>query len=180
MDRHPDVELLSSHTAFRGSVFDVVVESVRLPSGLQQELAVVDHRGAVCIAPLFEDGRLLCVEQYRHAAGDWLVEIPAGRLEHGEDPLSAAQRELEEETGHRAKHWVKALQFFPAPGFCSEFMTLFVARELEPVVGPGLTCDADEELGCLRLTAAELLDGRTCDAKTLVAAALLAAGRLGG
>lgn len=178
MERHPDVVVLSSDTAFRGVVFDVVVESVRLPSGLRQDLAVVDHRGAVCVAALLDDGRLLCVRQYRHAAGDWLVEIPAGRLEPDEDPLEAARRELEEETGHRAKIWVKALEFFPAPGFCSERMTLFVARGLEPVGEGRLACDADEELGCLRFTPAELLDGRVRDAKTLVAAALLAAGRL--
>lgn len=177
MERHPDVELLASETAFRGPIFDVVLESVRLPSGLRQDLAVVDHRGAVCVAPVLADGRILCVRQYRHATGEWLVELPAGRLEADEDPLAAARRELEEETGFRAGRFGPPREFYPAPGFCSERMTLFAAFDLEPVAGGGLACDADEELAVARLSAAELLDSAR-DAKTLVAAGLLLAGRL--
>ena len=179
MERHLRVEVLASETVFEGSIFDVVVESVRLPSGLRQDVAVVDHRGAVCVAPLLDDGRLLLVEQYRHAAGDWMLEIPAGRLEEGESPEDAVRRELEEETGHRASHVEKLYEYLPAPGFCSERITLFVARGLEAVEGGGLACDEDEELALVRLTPEEILAPGACqDVKTLLAAALLVGGRL--
>ena len=175
MRRHADIEILQSQRLHRGLVFDLIRESIRLPSGLRQELDVVDHPGAVYVAPVLPSGELLLVRQYRHAAGDWLVEIPAGRLEGDDtDRLAAAQRELEEETGHRAGSWEARLEFFPAPGFCSERMTLFVARELEAIPGGGRECDADEELDLVRLSPAEVLAGRGADAKTLLAAALLA------
>jgi len=173
MRRHPAVETLSSELLLHGPIFDVREESARLPSGLKQELLVVDHPGAVCIAPVLPGGELLLVRQYRHAVGDWLVEIPAGRLEEGEDPLAAARRELEEETGHRATRWRELLVFHPAPGFSSEHLVLFEARGLEPIPGGGRACDADEELELVRARPAEILAGMTTDAKTLLAAHLL-------
>jgi ADP-ribose pyrophosphatase len=172
MKRHPKVEVLRSETLLRGRIFDVVDESLRLPSGLRQDVLVVDHPGAVCIAPLLPTGELLLVRQYRHAAGDWLLELPAGRLEQGEAPLAAAERELEEETGHRAGRIELLERFYAAPGFCSELMSLFLARDLEPVQG-GRGLDADEELELVRARPDELLGGRSNDAKTIVAAALL-------
>jgi ADP-ribose pyrophosphatase len=171
MRRHPDAELLATETLFRGRVFDLV--RVRLPSGLEQELVVVHHPGAVAVAAVQEDGRLLCVRQYRHDVGAWLVEIPAGRLEPGESPLAAAQRELEEETGHRAARWRELGGFYAAPGFCSERMTIFEARGLAPVGGERRAADADEEIELVPLAPRELLAGASPDAKTLVAAAIL-------
>lgn len=175
MDRHPDVLVRSSERVYSGSIFDVVTESVRLPSGLEQDWAIVEHRGAVAVAPLLEDGRLVLVEQYRHAAGDWMLEVPAGRLEAGEEPLTAARRELEEETGYRAGSWKELASFLPAPGFCSERITLFLASDLVAVPGGGLDHDEDEELRTVALSPREVLDGRCQDAKTLLAAALLVA-----
>lgn len=171
MRRHPSVELISAQTILHGRIFDLVEEVVRLPSGLEQRLQLVDHPGAVCIAPLLPSGELLLVRQYRHAAGEWLLEIPAGRREAGEDPLDAARRELEEETGHRARGWELARTFYPAPGFCSEELHLFLARDLEEVVGGGLAADDDEELELVRMRPVEVL-ASSRDAKTLVAAAL--------
>ena len=174
MERHPRVERLASEKLISGRIFDVLSERVRLPSGLEQELLVVDHGGAVAIAPVLPDGDLVLVDQYRHAAGDWLLELPAGRLEEGEDPLVAARRELEEETGHRAATWRELTQFLPAPGFCSERMTLFLAKDLETVRGGGLAADPDEEIELVRLSPLEILkSGRVRDGKTLLAAALL-------
>ena len=175
MKRHPDIEVRSSETVFKGAIYNVVVDAVRLPSGLEQKLAVVDHHGAVAVAPLTDEGRLLLVKQYRHACGDWLVEVPAGRLEPGEDTLTAAKRELEEETGFRAKNWELLRAFSPAPGFCSELITLYLATELEAVPGGGLDCDSEEEFDYVRLTPAEVLASDNCDAKTLIAATLLLA-----
>ena len=176
MNRHPDIELLGSETAFEGQIFDVLVESLRLPSGLRQDVAIVEHGGAVCVAPRLENGKLLVVRQYRHSAGDWLLELPAGRLESGEEPLAAVRRELEEETGHRAAEWRLLHEFLPAPGFCSERIWLFLADGLSAVPGGGLDADEDEEIELVELTPAELLDGRCRDAQTLLAAALLAGG----
>jgi ADP-ribose pyrophosphatase len=113
------------------------------------------------------------VRQYRHAVRDWLLEIPAGRLERAEDPLHAAQRELEEETGYRARDWSALLSFYPAPGFCSERMTLFHARGLERVDVGRKPKDHDEEIEVVRLSAREALRQAASDAKSWIAAAIL-------
>ena len=166
---------LARRTAFHGRIFDVVLERVRLPSGLEQELAIVEHPGAVAIAAQFDDGDLLLVKQYRHAVREWMLEIPAGRLERNEDPLAAARRELEEETGYRARSWRELLRFYPAPGFCSERMVLFVARDLELVEHGRRPHDADEEIEVVRLPLRDVLRRASGDAKTWIAASLLSA-----
>ncbi len=170
LKRNADVELNSSQLIYSGAVFDVRLESIRLPSGLPQEVAVVVHSGAVCVAAMREDGKLLLVRQYRHPLAAWTVEIPAGRLEQDEEPLTAAQRELEEETGYRAREWELARRFHPAAGFCSEQLTLFVARGLEEVPGGGLDADPDEELENCWMSPQEILASENGDAKTLLAA----------
>jgi ADP-ribose pyrophosphatase len=172
--RHPDVRLLSSSTVFEGRVFDVVREEIVLPSGLRQDLTIVDHPGAVAIAALDASGEILLVRQYRHACGDWLLEVPAGRVEEGEDRLAAAMRELEEETGHRAASWEVLREFYAAPGFCSELLTLFLARGLTRVTSGAREKDKDEELDVVRRQPSTLFEGDVRDAKTLIAAALLA------
>ena len=173
----PGVHELSNTAIHRGRVFDVAHTEVRLPSGLEQRFDVVLHAGAAAIAAIDDDGRLLCVRQYRIPAGDWLLEIPAGRLEPGEDPLCAAQRELEEETGQRAAHWSLLRRFFPAVGFCTEVIHLFLATGLTPAREGRLEADDDEELEVVRATPEELLAAEPADAKTLVAALLVQARR---
>ena len=172
MNTENEVEILSSSTLHSGVVFDVVREHVRLPSGLEQRMDIVVHGGAVAVAPVFEDGQLLLVRQYRHAVREWVIEIPAGRLEAGEDPLVAAQRELEEETGYGAATWTERIATWPAIGFCSECITIFEARGLE-LVAHRRAPDPDEEIEVLRMRPEELLAGATRDAKTLLAAAFL-------
>jgi len=157
----------------RGRVFDVARASITLPSGLAQTYDVVLHAGAAAIAALDESGRLLCVRQYRIPAGDWLVEVPAGRLEPGEDPLVAAQRELEEETGFRAERWSLLRRFFPAVGFCTEVMHLYLAQGLVPAGDTRRAMDDDEELEVVFKDPAELLATDLGDAKTMIAAALV-------
>jgi ADP-ribose pyrophosphatase len=182
LQRHSQIEILGSRRIFAGRVLDLLEESLRLPSGRRQDLVVVDHPGAVAIAALDARGDMLLVRQYRHAVGDWLIEIPAGRLEEGETPLAAAQRELEEETGHRAARWSLLREFYPAPGFCSEHMIVFLARDLESVVRDRRPADQDEEIEELRAPPRQVLSGelplggtivRVADAKTLLAAALV-------
>lgn len=165
------VEVLSSERLHAGRIFDVLRERVRLASGLEQELEFVRHGGAVAIAARDDDGRLVLVSQYRHAAGETLLEVPAGRLEAGEAPVEAAARELEEETGLRAARWRELARFYAAPGFCSERLVLFLAEGLEDCGPERRSADPDEELQVQRLAPAEVL-ARARDAKTLLAALL--------
>ncbi|MCB9913811.1 MAG: NUDIX hydrolase [Planctomycetes bacterium] len=177
LHRHPKIELRSSTLRHAGFVYDVRREELRLPSGLEQCIDVVVHSGAVAVAALDEHGRLALVRQYRHALGEWLEELPAGRLEPNEAPLDAAKRELEEETGLVAKRWSPLRRIVPAPGFCSEVIHVFLARELRAVPGGGRPHDADEELEVLWRRPEELLaDEGQRDAKSLLAAALLLRG----
>jgi ADP-ribose pyrophosphatase len=170
----PSVEVLGQELLLRSRVFDVRAHHIRLPSGREQRLTLVEHPGAVAIAARFEDGRLALVRQYRHAARRWMLEVPAGRLEPGEDPLAAARRELEEETGLRAERWRRLQSFYPAPGFCTERLHLFLAEGLSPAPAAGRLCpDDDEELTQERLRPEELLARGPEDAKTLILASLL-------
>ena len=159
-----------SEVLLRGKIFDVVAAELTLPSGIEQKLWVVEHPGAVAIAPVTAAGELVLVRQYRHAAREVLIEIPAGRLEPGEAPLVAAQRELAEETGLQASEWRERYAFLPAPGFCSERVFLFEARGLSAQTGA--VPDADEDLEVVTLSPQRVLEVAR-DAKTLLAAALL-------
>jgi ADP-ribose pyrophosphatase len=172
---HPDVRVLTSRTLHAGRVFDVVREELELPSGLRQEIDLVDHPGAVAVAAIDEHGDLLLVRQYRHACGDWMVEIPAGRVERGEDRLTAAMRELEEETRHRAASWELLVEFYAAPGFCSELLSVYLARGLVDVGDAAKAADDDEELAVERLAPALVLERGLPDAKTIIAASLVIA-----
>lgn len=175
LKRDPRVRLVSSAQVHAGRIFDLVREEVELPSGLRQHLTIVDHPGAVAIAALDADGQLLLVRQYRHAAGEWLLEVPAGRVEPGEDRLRAAMRELEEETGQRAANWSVLREFYAAPGFCSEWLTLFLATGLVRAGADLKPKDHDEEIEIVRRRPATLFESDVKDAKTLIAAALLTA-----
>jgi len=163
----------TSEVLLQGKIFDLVASRLTLPSGVEQDLWVVQHPGAVAIAAVTDAGEMLLVRQYRHAARELLVEVPAGRLEPGESPRAAAERELAEETGHGAAQWRELAAFLPAPGFCSERIVLFEARGLRAVPA---TPDADEDLEILRLPPRRVLENAR-DAKTLLAAALLLLGR---
>jgi ADP-ribose pyrophosphatase len=173
LHRNDQIRVTSSLQLHKGRIFDLVRETIVLPSGLEQKLTIVDHPGAVAVAAIDDQGKLLLVRQYRHAAGDWLLEIPAGRLEPGEDRLAAAMRELEEETGRRAASWEVLCEFYAAPGFCSELLTLFVARGLVSVGPEARPADHDEELEVLARDPDTLFDGTIRDAKTLIAGAAL-------
>lgn len=166
------VQTLAQSLVHKGRIFDVVRQDLRLPSGLEQRVEIVVHSGAVGIAALDAQGRLVLVKQYRPPAQQWLLEIPAGRVEVGEDRLAAARRELEEETGWRAQHWELLREFYPAPGFCSELLSLYLATDLVHAGASRRAHDADEEFELEYAQPTDLLQ-RAIDAKTLIAAALL-------
>ena len=143
--------------------YQVTRDGQRLPR------QIVQHGGAVVILPLLEDGRLVLIDNYRIAVEETLLELPAGTLEPGEDPLEAAHRELAEETGYRAGSMERLVQFVSSPGILTEQMHLFLASELSP--GP---CQPEpgEEIQPRIVAWDEVLsmarDGRIHDAKTLV------------
>jgi ADP-ribose pyrophosphatase len=168
--------LLSERTLHRGPIFSLIQAELELPSGRRQLLEVVLHPGAVAIAAIDEEGRMVLVRQYRHSLRRSMLEVPAGRLEAGELPLVAAERELEEETGLRARDWRLLCVFAPAPGFCSERIHLFLASGLEALGEQARPCDPDEEIAVERALPAEILARGCEDAKTLIAALLLLQG----
>ena len=153
-----------------GRVFDLVERASSGPGGHAWAAEVVLHPGAVAVVALDESGRVLVVEQERPALQARTLEIPAGRLEPGEDPREAAARELEEETGLRAESLTLLHTVWPAPGFCSEQVHLFEARGLRPAGPDRLQPDADEDLVVRWSSPADLIAQRPVDAKTLLAA----------
>jgi ADP-ribose pyrophosphatase len=125
--------LISSRTVYRGPVFWVTTDEVQEPGGVRARRDIIHHTGSVVVLAVDESGstpRVLLERQYRHAAKDYLWEIPAGRIDPGEKPLSAAQRELLEETGYTATHWRRILNFYASPGFVAETMSVYLATGL--------------------------------------------------
>ncbi len=128
-------KVVSSRTVYRGPLFHVTTDRVLDPGGIAARRDIVRHRGSVVIMAVEESAkepRLLLVRQYRHAAKQFLWELPAGGIDAGEDTLLGAKRELLEETGYSAARWQRALFFWPSPGFLDETMTIFLARGLKP------------------------------------------------
>ncbi|HOS95148.1 MAG TPA: NUDIX hydrolase [Armatimonadota bacterium] len=161
---------LSSETIFSGRVVSLRVDTVRLPGGRTSTREVVAHPGAVAIVPLTDDGQIVLIRQYRQAAGQVLLEIPAGTLDKGEAPEACARRELAEETGLLAGRLVRLIGSYLAPGYSSELLHVFLGVDLGPADGPDVM-DADENIETLTVPVAEavewVLDGRVCDAKTI-------------
>ncbi len=125
--------VLSSRVAFRGPVFYVTSDRIKEPSGVEVRRDMVRHPGSVVIMAVDEtrpEPRVLLARQYRYAAGEELWELPAGRIDRGEDELHAARREFVEETGYSASEWQRVLFFYSSPGFLDETMALYLARGL--------------------------------------------------
>jgi 8-oxo-dGTP pyrophosphatase MutT (NUDIX family) len=118
---------------YAGKVVDLAIESTILPDGRPISLEIVRHPGGAAVVALDEKNHLCLLRQYRHAAGGWIWELPAGKSEGGEDPLHTAQRELAEEAGLHAASWQKLGTTLVTPGFCNEVIHLYLARELTPV-----------------------------------------------
>ncbi|RPI14654.1 MAG: NUDIX hydrolase [Lysobacterales bacterium] len=115
---------------YSGRVLELNVETVRLPNGRVAELEIAHHPGGAAIVAVDAAGRVCLLRQYRHAAGGWLVELPAGKLDGGEPPLECARRELAEEAGVTAGRWEKLGEFLSSPGVLTETIHLYLARDL--------------------------------------------------
>ena len=168
-------EKLSSKTVYNGKVFDIRVDEIR-EGDVVYKREIVVHCGSAVILPVFADGTAALVRQYRHAAGKYLLEIAAGTLEDGEDPLAGAIRELEEEIGVTAGKIKKLSEFYVSPGFLTEKMHVFLATGLTEV---GQKLEDDEILTVERHTFPALLrmieEGEIVDAKTIIGVTLAAA-----
>jgi ADP-ribose pyrophosphatase len=126
-------KVLSSKTVFRGRVFDVTRDRVVEPNGITAIREVIQHSGSVVIMAIdnsHNETRVLLERQYRYSAQNYLLELPAGRVDPGEKVLTAGKRELLEETGYTARKWRQVLHFFPSPGFLNETMTVLLAQNL--------------------------------------------------
>ena len=177
-----DQPLVSRRTVHAGRSLTVERDMAVIAGGGESERDIVVHPGAVVIAPLDDEGRLLFVTQFRLPAGGAMLELPAGTLdtEDGEieDPLTAAHRELEEETGYRAGSMERLCGFWSAPGFSTEYLTLYLATDLRLAHEDRLAPDEDEDLRLSRIplqdavAAAEL--GVIEDAKSIAGILLLA------
>ena len=131
--RSQKARVLSSKVVYRGPVFWVATDHVIEPGGVRVRRDVVRHSGSVVILAVDEhrgQPHVLLERQYRHAAGDYLWELPAGRIDKDEKPLAAAKRELLEETGYTATRWQRILRFYASPGFVAETMNVYLTRGL--------------------------------------------------
>ena len=178
--------LVSSKLSYKGKVFNVYTDTVIEPNGHRTVRDVIRHNGSVVILAVDEstnpsDPDIILERQYRHAAGQVLLELPAGTREPGEAPLAAAKREMIEETGYRARRWTMLLRYFASPGFLGEWMQIYLARDLRAgQAHPEL----DEQIEILRMPLSKAMqlvaEGKIHDGKTLIGLSLYAAARRDG
>ena len=171
--RQPKARIVSSRTVYRGPVFWVSTDHVVEPGGIKVRRDLIHHSGSIVILAVDDSTkapRILLERQYRHAAGDYLWELPAGRIDPGENELAAAKRELIEETGYRAGRWRRILKFYASPGFVAETMAVYFATALRA----GEAQPEDDEmiqthLLPLPVVVKMILKGTIRDAKTISA-----------
>jgi ADP-ribose pyrophosphatase len=146
--------IVSEEKLFEGRVVDFSLRQARLSDGTLVSREIVINKGAVVIVPMTENNEVRLLKQYRAAAEKWVIELPAGALESGEDPDLAAPRELLEETGDQAANWQKLHGFYSAPGILTEFLHLYLATDLTP--GPS-SVEFDEHIEVITVPWAEAI-----------------------
>ena len=170
-DPHLQEEKLDSEVVFDGCLLHVRRDRVRLPNGAETKREYITHPGAVVVLALRDNGNLLLERQFRYSLGRVFVELPAGKIDAGEEPLVAAQRELLEETGYTAEDWRHLGVIHPCIGYSNERIEIFLARRLTQVSGQQL--DHNEFLDVLELSPQEVAEairqGSITDAKTITA-----------
>jgi ADP-ribose pyrophosphatase len=163
---------IHSDEIYKGKVISLKIDGVLLPNGEKSKREIVNHPGAVAVIAMTENNKILLVEQYRKALERSIIEIPAGKLEKGEEPIVTARRELEEETGYTTDHLDFVQAFATSPGFADEVIHVFIARNLTKLKTP-VELDEDEFVELLEVSIEEaegmIADGRIFDAKTAFA-----------
>ncbi|WP_110111222.1 NUDIX hydrolase [Bacillus sp. CGMCC 1.16541] len=170
--KHLIEKTVSSEKLFEGRVIDLYHEEVELPNGKTSKREIVKHPGAVAVIGLTPDHKMVMVKQYRKAMDRILVEIPAGKLEKGEEPIVTAKRELEEETGYTCESLRHIISFYTSPGFADELVHLYITEDLKEMENKA-ELDEDEFVEVLHLTLEEALtyvqNQQIYDAKTAYA-----------
>jgi ADP-ribose pyrophosphatase len=162
-------KVLKSEILYKGKVFDHQVDKIEYESGNKGIREIAIHPGGAVVVPINDDGKIILVKQFRYPFQKTLIELPAGKLDKGEDPLICATRELEEETGYKAKEIKKLGEIYTAPGYCTEILHIYSAKGLTP----GNHNREEGELGMeiLELTIIEIeemiIKGEIKDAKTI-------------
>lgn len=168
-DEHLAEKKISGEGVYDGIFLKMKRDTVALPDGQYAVREYLEHPGAVAILAVLDDGRVLLERQYRYPIAQAVIEIPAGKLNTGEDPLLCAQRELQEETGYTAKHWSKIRRIHPVISYSTEFIDIYLAEGLSP--GPA-RLDEEEFLDVFASPLEELLNwvetGKITDVKTII------------
>ena len=168
-DEHLAEKKISGEGVYDGIFLKMKRDTVSLPDGQYAVREYLEHPGAVAILAVLDDGRILLERQYRYPIAQAVIEIPAGKLNAGEDPLLCAQRELQEETGYTAKHWSKIRRIHPVISYSTEFIDIYLAEGLSP--GPA-RLDEEEFLDVFASPLEELLNwvetGKITDVKTII------------
>ncbi len=162
-------KLVKSEIIREGYVFDLKVDQIQYDSGNNSVREVAIHHGGAVVVPVKDDGKIVFVSQYRYPLDKFLIELPAGKLEKGEDPDLCAPRELEEETGYRSANIVKLGSIYTTPGFCTEELHIYMAKDLTP--GPTRREEGEYGMQTLEFTMEEINEkirsGEIKDAKTI-------------
>ena len=165
-----EAKLLKRKEVYKGRVVDLSVDRVEMPNGKTTELEVIRHPGAAAMVPLADSDEVLLVRQYRYATGGWLLEVPAGKLDRGEDPEACAVRELEEEVGMKPAKVIPLGWIWTTPGFTDEKIWLYLCRDLRPAQQD---LQDDEVLTVESRSLEEVIEmvrqGEICDSKSICA-----------
>ena len=148
------LKLIRRKRVYEGRVFTTIVDDVEYPSGTKTIREVAEHPGGAVILAAFDDGRIILINQHRYPLDKFIWELPAGKLNDDEDPMSCARRELEEETGYSATKWHALTSIYTTPGFCTEMLHIYLARGLSKVPG-GRRLEEGEETMTMKIVRIE-------------------------
>jgi ADP-ribose pyrophosphatase len=167
--KNPETAVMSHKEVYRGKIVTLQVDTIQQTSGRTTIREVVLHPGGVTAIPVLDDGRLLLIRQFRYPIGKYILELPAGKLDSGQTPMDTIAREMEEETGYRARLLNHECVFYTTPGISNEAIHLFVARELTKCSqrleeGEHITVEAHSLEECLQ----KIETGEICDGKTIL------------
>ncbi|MDD5288016.1 MAG: NUDIX hydrolase [Dehalococcoidales bacterium] len=161
-------ETLSTQLVYKGYAVNLRIDNVRMPDGRETQRTIVEHADCIAVVAIDKNNKILLVEQFRKPTEKELLEIPAGGIDPGEDVETAVIREMQEETGYLPQKLVKLGGFYSAPGYCTEYLHLYLATDLVP---SRLVADDTEGIELVRVSLPEVRkmigDGKICDAKSI-------------